>query len=136
MSNLQILDGVVSDFVEEYQQEHSSYSLYDIANAFTFEMSSTIKQQDAEGIVIATIHGAKGLEWDHVFILGMEQEGFPGKVTDDADLESERRLMYVAITRARKSLTVCQSIYRIASQDSLTASQFLTEADFGKPKYL
>ena len=66
----------------------------------------------------------------------MEQEGFPGKVTDDADLESERRLMYVAITRARKSLTVCQSIYRIASQDSLTASQFLTEADFGKPKYL
>lgn len=136
LRNLQILDGVVSDFVEEYQQEHSSYSLYDIANAFTFEMSSTIKQQDAEGIVIATIHGAKGLEWDHVFILGMEQEGFPGKVTDDADLESERRLMYVAITRARKSLTVCQSIYRIASQDSLTASQFLTEADFGKPKYL
>lgn len=136
LRNLQILDGVVSDFVEEYQQEHSSYSLYDIANAFTFEMSSSIKQQDSEGIVIATIHGAKGLEWDHVFILGMEQENFPGKITDEADLESERRLMYVAITRARKSLTVCQSLHRITSDKDLTASQFLKEAEFGEPRYL
>lgn len=136
LRNLQILDSVVSDFVEEYQQEHSSYSLYDIANAFTFEMSSSIKQQDSEGIVIATIHGAKGLEWDHVFILGMEQENFPGKITDEADLESERRLMYVAITRARKSLTVCQSLHRITSDKDLTASQFLKEAEFGEPKYL
>lgn len=136
LRNLQILDSVIIDFVEDYQQEHSSYSLYDIANAFTFEMSSSIKQQDSEGIVIATIHGAKGLEWDHVFILGMEQENFPGKITDEADLESERRLMYVAITRARKSLTVCQSLYRITSQDALTASQFLKEAEFGDPKYL
>lgn len=136
LRNLQILDSVISDFVEEYQQEHSSYSLYDIANAFTFEMSSSIKQQDSEGIVIATIHGAKGLEWDHVFILGMEQENFPGKITDEADLESERRLMYVAITRARKSLTVCQSRHRITSDKDLTASQFLKEAEFGEPRYL
>ena len=66
----------------------------------------------------------------------MEQENFPGKITDEADLESERRLMYVAITRARKSLTVCQSLHRITSDKDLTASQFLKEAEFGEPRYL
>ena len=60
----------------------------------------------------------------------MEQENFPGnKVVDDADMESERRLMYVAVTRAKDSLWLCQSDHRITyGEQELNASQFLKEA--------
>ena len=103
LRNIEILKGMVKDFEKDYSKEHNNYSLFDIANAFTFEMTSSIRQEDKDGITIATIHGAKGLEWKYVFVLGMEQENFPGsKIVDDADMESERRLMYVAVTRAKK----------------------------------
>lgn len=135
--NLTILSGLVEDFVEEYKRDHQQFSLYDIANAFTFEMSASLRQQDNDGVVIATIHGSKGLEWEHVFLLGMEQEGFPGNTLDLMDEESERRLAYVAVTRAKKSLTLCQSESRITFGDRiLTRSQFLDEAELQEPKRL
>ena len=100
-------------------------------------MSASLRQQDNDGVVIATIHGSKGLEWDHVFLLGMEQEGFPGNTLDLMDEESERRLAYVAVTRAKKSLTLCQSESRITFGDRiLTRSQFLDEAELQEPKRL
>ena len=128
--NLEILKGMVADFTREYDDQHANYTLFDIANAFTFEMTSSIRQEDKDGVTIATIHGSKGLEWKHVITLGMEQENFPGKkVVDDADMESERRLMYVAVTRAKDSLWLCQSDHRITYGDQeLTPSQFLDEA--------
>ena len=60
----------------------------------------------------------------------MEQENFPGnRIQDDDDLESERRLMYVAITRAKNSLWLCESHSRIACGDKvLTTSQFIDES--------
>lgn len=135
--NLTILSGVVEDFVEEYRREHNQFSLYDIANAFTFEMSASTRQQDNDGVVIATIHGSKGLEWEHVFLLGMEQQGFPGNTCDEMDEESERRLAYVAVTRAKKSLTLCQSENRLTFGETiLTKSQFLDEAELDQPKRL
>lgn len=137
-NNLTILSNVVAEFEEEYKREHTSYSLYDIANAFTFEMTSSIRQTDNDGLVIATIHGSKGLEWDHVFLLGMEEDLFPGNLTlqsgDPEDMESERRLAYVAITRARKSLNVCWSHSRITSTNmNMKVSRFVTEAELGQP---
>ena len=137
-NNLSILSNLVSEFEEEYKREHASYSLYDIANAFTFEMSSSIRQTDNDGVVIATIHGSKGLEWEHVFVLGMEDPIFPGSMTiaskDKEDMESERRLAYVAYTRAKKSLTLCWSHNRIASQqENMKVSRFVTESELGRP---
>ena len=128
--NIEILQGMVKDFQKEYDEKHNDYTLFDIATAFTFEMTSSIRQEDKEGVMIATIHGAKGLEWEHVFVLGMEQENFPGnRIQDDDDLESERRLMYVAITRAKNSLWLCESHSRIACGDKvLTTSQFIDES--------
>ena len=57
-----------------------------------------------------TLHGAKGLEFPHVFISGMEDNIFPSEMalysTDSSELEEERRLCYVGITRAMKTLTL------------------------------
>ncbi|HEX2728951.1 MAG TPA: UvrD-helicase domain-containing protein, partial [Rubrobacteraceae bacterium] len=69
-------------------------------------------EQDAlsgEGgrVALMTLHNAKGLEYDHVFVVGMEEGTFPHvRSLDEQNLEEERRLAYVGITRARKSLTL------------------------------
>jgi DNA helicase-2/ATP-dependent DNA helicase PcrA len=83
-------------------------------------------RSDEAALTLATVHGTKGLEWDHVAVLGMEAGRFPSRrsVTESAEperaLEEERRLAYVAWTRARRSLTL---VY-----DPEAPSQFLLEA--------
>jgi DNA helicase-2/ATP-dependent DNA helicase PcrA len=64
--------------------------------------------RDTQGVTLMTIHGSKGLEFDHVFLSGMEDELFPSlrDKQDREQEEEERRLAYVAITRARKHLTM------------------------------
>lgn len=60
-------------------------------------------EDPATGVRVMTIHAAKGLEWNHVFIVGCNEGVFPGK---RGDLEEERRLFYVAVTRAREDLNL------------------------------
>jgi DNA helicase-2/ATP-dependent DNA helicase PcrA len=61
--------------------------------------------RDKPGVTLITMHNTKGLEFDRVFIAGLEDELFPGKASEnDDDVEEERRIFYVAITRARKDL--------------------------------
>lgn len=71
---------------------------------------------DAEKVTIMTIHGAKGLEFDHVFLPGWEEGVFPSQRSLDegglASLEEERRLAYVAITRARRHCTILHAANR------------------------
>ena len=64
-----------------------------------------------------TVHASKGLEFDYVFIAGMEQDLFPFKHVDEADIneaeeEEERRLFYVALTRAKKKVFLSYSLIR------------------------
>jgi len=63
---------------------------------------------DADAVVLMTIHSAKGLEFPHVMLVGMEEGLFPGNrsIGDEEEMEEERRLCYVAITRAQKTLTL------------------------------
>ena len=71
-----------------------------------------VLQADDAGLTLATAHGTKGLEWDHVACIGHDEGAFPsGRALREADdprrvLEEERRLAYVAWTRARKTLTI------------------------------
>jgi DNA helicase-2/ATP-dependent DNA helicase PcrA len=87
---------------------------------------ATLRRDDAP-LTLATAHGTKGLEWDHVLVLA---DGFPGRrsVSDAAEperaLEEERRLAYVAWTRARRSLTLLF--------DPAAPSRFLLEAFDGE----
>ena len=126
------LRGLIREFDEDYTENHKDATLYDIANAFVFDMTAVTREETSDGVCLTTIHNAKGLEWKHVFLIGLEHENFPGRmVEDDNDLEGERRLMYVAITRAKDSLHMYVSQRRITSQEDLTPSVFIEEMGQG-----
>ena len=80
-----------------------------------------------------TIHSAKGLEFPHVFVVGMEENIFPSPMCTDSmrKLEEERRLLYVAITRAEKKciLTCAKSRYRYGRMEFDAPSRFLKDID-------
>ncbi len=94
-------------------------------------LSSNMDSDDGKGVVIATVHGAKGLEFDTVFVVGCEEKIFPITRDDKDDLEEERRLMYVAITRAKKDLflTSASSRFMYGKRDYPVKSRFLRELD-------
>ncbi|MDQ6950119.1 MAG: 3'-5' exonuclease [Mariprofundales bacterium] len=90
------------------------------------------RQDNAEKQVrLMTVHAAKGLEFNHVYMIGMEEGSFPHKnAVAEQRLEEERRLLYVAITRARHRLTLsCAGQRRRVGGESLTPSRFLKEID-------
>ncbi len=86
-----------------------------------------------EGVRLMTIHAAKGLEFDRVFVVGLEQGLFPnqGFGDSDRDVEEERRLFYVALTRARKRLYLTRAMVRTVYGDRRVspASEFLADID-------
>lgn len=88
---------------------------------------------DGEMVTLMTIHSAKGLEFPTVFIVGMEENIFPSPMCCDSmrQLEEERRLLYVAITRAEKHciLTCAQNRYRYGRMEYDTPSRFLKDID-------
>ena len=133
------LKGVIKNFEEDFHKTHKNPTLFDVANAFVFDMSSVaVREEDKNGVCITTVHNAKGLEWKYVFLIGFEQENFPGtQIVDDEDMESERRLAYVAFTRAKDMLRIFASQNRICYGDQkLTPSSFITEADLAPGRFL
>ena len=93
---------------------------------------------DGNGVVIATVHGAKGLEFDTVFVVGCEEKIFPISRDDSEDLEEERRLMYVAITRAKNDLILTSSSSRFmyGKREYCVKSRFLYELDLVKDRQI
>ena len=91
--------------------------------------------QDADSVTMMTIHSAKGLEFPYVFVVGMEDGVFPGDMAryNEEDMEEERRLCYVAITRAKKELYLSSSRSRLIFGQTRRnpPSTFLSEIDPG-----
>ena len=89
--------------------------------------------EDTDKVKLMTIHSAKGLEFPHVFISGMEENLFPSfmSVNSRTDLEEERRLFYVAVTRAMHSVTLsyAENRYRWGQLTTSESSRFLDEID-------
>ena len=84
-------------------------------------------EQEREGVLISTLHGVKGLEYDHVYILNVNEGGMPyRKAVLEPAIEEERRLFYVGMTRARKQLTLCY--VRQQYEKKREPSRFLKEA--------
>ena len=84
-----------------------------------------------DAVVMMTMHSAKGLEFPHVFLVGFEDGLFPGmrSIGDAEEMEEERRLCYVAITRAKESLTICHAKQRMiyGRTSAAMVSRFLKE---------
>ena len=93
--------------------------------------------ESADQVVLMTIHSAKGLEFPYIFLIGMEEGVFPSEMSkySEADLEEERRLAYVGITRAKKELYISNSVTRMlyGRTQRNEPSRFLREIE---PEYL
>ena len=87
--------------LEEWQQYIDEYTL-------KLEEQAKKTEETKEGVLISTLHGVKGLEYDKVFILNVNEGSIPyRKAVLDSSIEEERRLFYVGMTRAKKELTLC-----------------------------
>jgi len=91
------------------------------------------KPEDKNRLSMMTIHSAKGLEFKHVYLVGLEENLFPGQMScqSQESLEEERRLFYVAITRAEKNATIsyAQSRYKWGNITSCVPSRFIKDID-------
>ncbi|HEX4869694.1 MAG TPA: DNA helicase Rep [Moraxellaceae bacterium] len=88
------------------------------------------EEEDLDRVQLMTLHAAKGLEFPHTYIIGMEEDLLPHRNSIEADtIEEERRLMYVGITRAKKTLTLTHALRRKSGGENMptTPSRFLEE---------
>ncbi|MBR6779198.1 MAG: UvrD-helicase domain-containing protein [Clostridia bacterium] len=119
----------LSNSVREFEENNQGATIVDYLESVT--LSSAMDTDDGKGVVIATVHGSKGLEFDTVFVVGCEEKIFPISRDDADDIEEERRLMYVAITRAKKDLFLTSSMSRFmyGKRENSAKSRFLYELD-------
>ncbi|WP_103649450.1 ATP-dependent helicase [Campylobacter concisus] len=108
-------------------KQNPSFDLEEFLNEITLT-----SEQDGisdEAISIMSVHASKGLEFEHLFVIGLE-EGFFPLIGDGSDIEEERRLAYVAITRAKKtlSLSFANSRFYKGQRTRLNKSRFLSES--------
>ncbi|MCL2023782.1 MAG: UvrD-helicase domain-containing protein [Oscillospiraceae bacterium] len=98
-----------------YQQEEPEGDLAGFMEQIALQTDLDSYNEDDDAVVLMTLHSAKGLEFPAVFLIGMEEGVFPGmqSMYHPEDLEEERRLAYVGITRARKKLHVCAARQRM-----------------------
>ena len=134
VENIQELLNGLKDFVDvqkENEEEDSlAFFLEDVALATDFDNE---KKDDTPRVSLMTIHLAKGLEFPYVYIVGLEENLFPSAMSMNtrSELEEERRLFYVALTRAEKQayLTYAQTRYRWGKLVDCEPSRFLEEID-------
>lgn len=134
MENIEELLNGIKDFVEGQQEideatGNISEFLEDVALATDLDNDTG----DDDRVALMTIHLAKGLEFPYVYIVGMEEDLFPSGMSMNtrSELEEERRLFYVALTRAEKQayLTYTQNRYRWGKLIDAEPSRFLEEID-------
>lgn len=124
----------MQDFVEGNREEGLPIGLVDfLQDVSLMTDKDSGDAEDDNKVTLMTIHSAKGLEFPHVFVVGMEENIFPSPMCTDSmrKLEEERRLLYVAITRAEKKcvLTCAKSRYRFGRMEFDAPSRFLKDID-------
>ena len=134
--NLEEFLSGMQDFVESRKEENLANEVY--MSDFLQEVA-LLTDLDSEGdaeqpkVSLMTVHSAKGLEFPTVFVVGLEENIFPSPMSTDSmrQLEEERRLLYVAITRAEKHciLTCAQNRFRFGRMEFDTPSRFIRDID-------
>jgi DNA helicase II / ATP-dependent DNA helicase PcrA len=131
--NVQELLNAIKEYVEDPEREDKSLGAFLQEIALLTGVDESDKEDGDDKVTLMTIHMAKGLEFKYVYLVGMEEDLFPSQMmlSSRADLEEERRLFYVAITRAEKRLflTYALSRYRFGRLKSCEPSRFLEEID-------
>lgn len=133
--NLQELLGGIHEFSETRREEGiEEIGLMDfLSEVSLLSDQDTDKEADQEKVTMMTIHAAKGLEFNNVFVVGLEEDLFPSAMAKEEfrGLEEERRLFYVAITRAREfcMITYARSRFRHGQINACNPSRFLRDID-------
>ncbi|WP_276348057.1 UvrD-helicase domain-containing protein [Daejeonella sp. JGW-45] len=130
--NIQELLNGIKEFSEREDIEEKGLDVF-MQDVALLTNDDNDKNPNADTVSLMTIHSAKGLEFDNVFVVGLEENLFPSQMSlsSRSDLEEERRLFYVAITRAGKKLTLsyATSRYRWGTLTSCEPSRFIDEID-------
>lgn len=134
MENIEELLNGIGDFVEGQKEiADSTASLAEFLEDVALATDLDADKGNPDHVALMTIHLAKGLEFPHVFIVGMEEDLFPSAMSMNtrSELEEERRLFYVALTRAEKQayLTYTVSRYRWGKLIDAEPSRFIEEID-------
>jgi DNA helicase-2/ATP-dependent DNA helicase PcrA len=137
----ELMDGIAA-FTAERQEQSLDARIANYLQEVSLlsDLDEMNKQEDTDGVVtLMTIHSAKGLEFRAVFVVGMEEELFPSTMALDnpMGIEEERRLCYVAMTRAEEILvfTTSRSRFRYGKVEQMQPSRFLQETGiFASPQ--
>ena len=137
MENVEELLNGIRDFTEHSESEGETTLEEYLREVTLMTDADQEKEEDRNKVSIMTIHSAKGLEFKHLVVAGVEEELFPSQMSTDnpKDLEEERRLFYVALTRAEKTAMISYAAtrYKWGIQHSCSPSRFIREID---SKYL
>ncbi|MFN1834068.1 ATP-dependent helicase [Balneola sp. MJW-20] len=121
--------------ISYYEKGTSNPSLSAFLQEISLITDSDKYDESKPAITLMTVHASKGLEFPVVFIVGLEENLFPvgGREGFEADIEEERRLFYVAITRAEEKLyfSHCKTRFRFGEENRQLRSRFLDEVDSG-----
>ena len=137
--NLEELLNSMNEFVEERHEsgDGQKATLYDFLQEVSLLTDVESEEGSTDQVTLMTVHAAKGLEFPAVFIVGMEENIFPSQLSLNSvrELEEERRLLYVAITRAKEfcMLTYARNRWRYGHMESYPHSRFLDDI---APRYL
>ncbi|MGB3343803.1 MAG: UvrD-helicase domain-containing protein [Aequorivita sp.] len=141
IENIEELLNGMRDFVEEQKElADATGSLEEFMEDVALATDLDNDKGDGDRVALMTVHLAKGLEFPFVYIVGMEEDLFPSamNLNSRSELEEERRLFYVALTRAEKQayLTYTQSRYRWGKLIDAEPSRFIEEIDESFLEYL
>lgn len=130
--NVQELLNAIKEFTDNPEREDKSLGSF-LQEVSLITGQDEDKDKDPDKVTLMTIHMAKGLEFKYVYIVGLEEDLFPSQMmlSSRAELEEERRLFYVAITRAQKQLFLSYATtrYRFGRLKNCEPSRFLDDID-------
>jgi DNA helicase-2/ATP-dependent DNA helicase PcrA len=130
--NIQELLNGIKEFSEREDIEERSLDVF-MQDVALLTNDDNDKNPNADTVSLMTIHSSKGLEFPHVFVVGLEENLFPSQMSlnSRSDLEEERRLFYVAVTRAENKLTIsyATSRFKFGTLINCEPSRFLDEID-------
>ncbi|HRI80333.1 MAG TPA: 3'-5' exonuclease, partial [Cyclobacteriaceae bacterium] len=130
--NVQELLNAIKEFTDDPEREDKGLGAF-LQEVSLITGQDEDKDQDPDKVTLMTIHMAKGLEFRYVYIVGLEEDLFPSQMmlSSRAELEEERRLFYVAITRAKKRLFLSYALtrYRFGRLKNCEPSRFLDDVD-------